>query len=100
VTPAWLHLGSVVERHWLAVGGPFAFFQVGKSGLRNNPSHLVGPPFPAFSSCFSAMMGWHLLHRSLDWMSYICLGWLKLRVGTVSSPAAQRKLKWWYIKWL
>ena len=28
-------------------------------GISNKPSHLVGPPFPEFKACFSAMAGWN-----------------------------------------
>jgi len=31
----------------------------GRAGVRNKRSHLVGPPFPEFKACFSAMAGWH-----------------------------------------
>ena len=31
----------------------------GINGLRNQPSHLVGPPFLAFKVHFSATLGWH-----------------------------------------
>ena len=31
----------------------------GINRLRNKRSHLVGPPFPEFKACFSAMAGWH-----------------------------------------
>ena len=33
----------------------------GINGVRNKRSHLVGPPFPEFNACFSAMAGWHFL---------------------------------------
>jgi len=29
------------------------------NGVRNEQSHLVGPPFPVFKARFSAMAGWH-----------------------------------------
>ena len=32
---------------------------VGINGIRNKQSHFVGPPFPAFKACFSAMSGWY-----------------------------------------
>ena len=31
----------------------------GINGVRNQRSHLVGPPFPEFKAHFSAMAGWH-----------------------------------------
>ena len=46
-------LGS--RRPWLAPGGPFCPFW-----HRNEPSHLVGPPFSEFKACYSAAPGWHL----------------------------------------
>ena len=33
----------------------------GINGVRNKLPHLVGPPFPVFKACFSAMVGWHFL---------------------------------------
>ena len=31
----------------------------GINGVRNQRSHLVGPPFPEFKANFSATAGWH-----------------------------------------
>ena len=31
----------------------------GINGVRNQRSHLVGPPFPEFKARFSATAGWH-----------------------------------------
>ena len=31
----------------------------GVNGVRNQRSHLVGPPFPEFKARFSATAGWH-----------------------------------------
>ena len=31
----------------------------GINGVRNQRSHLVGPPFPKFKARFSATAGWH-----------------------------------------
>ena len=31
------------------------------NGVRNQQSHLVGPPFPEFKARFSATAGWHFL---------------------------------------
>ena len=84
---------SCRKRFWLALGGPF--LSSAMNGLRNKPSHLVGPPFPAFRSHFS---GWHLPGAWVEsspsgvcgyMQSRICLGWLKLPLGAVSSPTAQ-----------
>ena len=33
----------------------------GINGVRNQQSHLVGPPFPEFKAHFSATAGWHFL---------------------------------------
>ena len=33
----------------------------GINGVRNQRSHLVGPPFPEFKARFSATAGWHFL---------------------------------------
>ena len=33
----------------------------GINGVRNQRSHLVGPPFPEFKALFSAKAGWHFL---------------------------------------
>jgi len=32
---------------------------LGINGVRNQRSHLVGPPFPEFKAHFSATAGWH-----------------------------------------
>ena len=50
VQTAWLHLGSVEETTWLALGGQLLSFL----GLETS----VGPPFPVFKPRFS---GWHFL---------------------------------------
>ena len=51
---AWPCLGSMVERSWLVLGGPFPSFW--HLGLRMLLSCLVGPLFPAR---FSATAGCH-----------------------------------------
>ena len=33
----------------------------GINGVKNKPSHLVGPPFPEFKALFSATAGWQFL---------------------------------------
>ena len=60
IQTAWLHLGSSLEVTWLALGGPFLSF-FGINGVRNQRSHLVGPPFPEFKARFSAAAGCHFL---------------------------------------
>jgi len=32
----------------------------GINGVRNERSHIVGPPFPVFKALYTAMAGWHL----------------------------------------
>jgi len=39
--------------------GTAIFILFGIDGVTNKRSHLVGPPFPEFKACFSAMAGWH-----------------------------------------
>jgi len=56
VQTAWWRLGSSLEVTWLALGGPFLSF-FGINGVRNKRSHFLGPPFPEFKACFSAMYG-------------------------------------------
>ena len=78
---AWPRLGSSLEVTWLALGGPFLkgansiaasglvlrsdlvgtgraiSILFGINGVRNNQSHLAGPPFPEFKASFSATTG-------------------------------------------
>ena len=61
VQTAWLHLGSSLEVTWLALGGPLLSFLAYVNGVRNQRSHLVGPPFPEFKAHFSATAGLHFL---------------------------------------
>lgn len=44
-------MGLAVESPWLALGWPFLSFFCIKA-LRNQPSHFVGPAFPAFKASF------------------------------------------------
>ena len=44
----------------------------GINGVRNQRSYLVGPPFPEFKACFSAMAGWHF---SGDLTRCLLIGW-------------------------
>ena len=39
--------------------GRAIYILFGINGVRNQRSHLVGPPFPEFKARFSAMAGWH-----------------------------------------
>ena len=47
----------------------------GINGVRNQQSHLVGPPFPEFKARFSATAGWHfsrdLIRRLLVWSEHV-----------------------------
>ena len=58
VQTAWPCLGSSLEATLLALGGPFSIL-FGINGVRNQLSHLVGPPFPEFKAHFSATASWH-----------------------------------------
>ena len=59
VQTAWPHLGSSLEATWLALAGRAISILFGINGVRNQRSHLVGPPFPEFKARFSATAGWH-----------------------------------------
>ena len=64
-----LCLGSSLEATWLALGRAISIL-FGINGVKNQRSDLVGPPFPEFKACFSAMAGWHFsrnLTRRLLW---------------------------------
>ena len=39
----------------------------GINGVRNQRSHLVGPPFPEFKAHFSATAGWHFWRDFVNW---------------------------------
>jgi len=43
----------------------------GTNGVRNQQSHLVGPPFPEFKTHFSATAGWHF---SRDLARHLLIG--------------------------
>ena len=44
---------------------------LGRNGVRNKQSHLVGPPSPEFKACFSATAGWHF---SRDLTRHLLIG--------------------------
>ena len=44
----------------------------GINGVRNQRSHLVGPPFPEFKARFSATVAWHF---SRDLTRRLPIGW-------------------------
>jgi len=52
VQTAWLDLDLDVDKPWLVPGGMHISVLFGINGLRNKPSHLVGPLFPVFRTCF------------------------------------------------
>jgi len=49
----------LISRNDLVGTGRAISILFGINGGRSERSHLVGPPFPAFKACFSAMAGWH-----------------------------------------
>jgi len=63
----WVHpkgensiaVSGLVSKSNLVGTGRAIFCLFGINGLRNEQSHLVGPPFPAFKAHFSATAGWH-----------------------------------------
>ena len=63
----WVHpkgansmaVSGLVFRSDLVGTGRAISILFGTNGVRNKRSHLVGPPFPEFKACFSAMAGWH-----------------------------------------
>ena len=55
LTTLWCHI-----HEWAPMGGG-----------KNQRSHLVGPPFPEFEDCFSAMAGWHF---SRDLTRHLLIG--------------------------
>ena len=69
VQTARLHLGSSPETTWLVLRDISVLF--GLNGVRNQQPHLVGPPFPAFKACVSAMAG---LHFSRDLSRRLLIG--------------------------
>ena len=50
--------GLVFRSDLVVLGGPFLSL-FGINGVRNQRSHLVGPPLPEFKADFSVMAGWH-----------------------------------------
>ena len=65
----WVHLkgansmamSGLVFRSDLAGPGRAISVFFGINGVRNQRSHLVGPPFPEFRARFSATASWHFL---------------------------------------
>ena len=83
------------------------------NGVRNQRSHLVGPPFPEFKARFSATAGWHF---SRDLTRRLVIGghghshvsvkvWLKLPLGAILSLTTWQNRNWgmfkscWVWKW-
>ena len=58
VQTAWPRLGSCVRSDLVCTGRAISIL-FGINGVRNQRSHLVGPPFPEFNARFSATAGWH-----------------------------------------
>ena len=57
VQTAWLQLGSA--RNDLVGAKRVISVLFGINGARSKLSHHIGPSFPVFKACFSAMAGWH-----------------------------------------
>ena len=63
----WVHLkgansmavSRLIFRNDLVGNGRDVSILFGMNGVRNQRSHLVGPPFPEFKGRISAMAGWH-----------------------------------------
>jgi len=54
--------GLVFGNDLVGTGRAVSIF-FGINGVRNQRSHLVGPPFPEFMACFSPTAGWQFLER-------------------------------------
>jgi len=52
-------LSGLIFRSDLVRTGRAILILFGINVVRNQRSHLVGPPFPEFKARFSAMAGWH-----------------------------------------
>jgi len=52
-------VSGLVFRSDLVGTGRAVSILFGINGVRNERSHLVGPPFPEFKARFSATAGWH-----------------------------------------
>ena len=63
-------VSGVVPRSVL-VGTGRAILSFGVNGVKNEQSHLVMPPFPAFKACFSGTAGWHF---SRDLTRHLLIG--------------------------
>jgi len=65
----WVHpkgansmaMSGLISRNNLVGTGRAISVLFGINGVRNEQSHLVGPPFPVFKAHFSATAGWHFL---------------------------------------
>ena len=75
----WVHLkgansmavSGLVFRSDLVGTGRAISILFGINGVRNQQSHLVGPPFPEFKAGFSATAGWHF---SRDLTRHLLIG--------------------------
>ena len=52
-------MSRLISRNDLVCIGRAISVFFGVNGVRNEQSHLVGPPFPVFKAHFSATAGWH-----------------------------------------
>ena len=59
VQTVWPRLDSSLEATCLVGTGRATSILFGINGVRNQRSHLVGPPFPEFKARFSPTAGWH-----------------------------------------
>jgi len=85
-------VSGLVFRSDLVGTGRVISILFGINRVRNQRSHLVGPPFPEFKTRFSATAGWHL---SRDLTRHLLIGGcgqstyllsrLKLPLGAVLS---------------
>ena len=65
----WVHpkgansmaMSGLVFRSDLVGTGRATSILFGTNGVRNERSHLAGPPFPEFKARFSTTAGWHFL---------------------------------------
>ena len=80
----WVHpkgansmaMSRLISRNDLVCIGRAISVFFGVNGVRNEQSHLVGPPFPVFKAHFSATAGWHFSQAFANWWvwseSHIC----------------------------
>ena len=59
-------VSGLVSRNDLVGIGRAISALLGINGVRNKQLNLVGPPFPAFKACFSAVPGWHFSRALIE----------------------------------